>query len=584
MKWFKWRKNKKEKKSKKGNQEIINENVVDKGFDSHLNQISPESLNQINSPISPIQNEEFVFEENNELDQPSKSLSIDDAIRLSILRNNQTHLFKKDESYFLKNDKKIYEVNESPIDLYGVPLDIRFDESEAVNKNLDYQNLYLKRDIDNFNLSEDHFFKHYQNGSIFYKLKNFDYNSDVFSFFKNDTKFLLTQKQSDENKFINNLKRGQVFSEWEENDIFKLLNLENENDSFKQQELKNKIYALNKELEERIKNLNNDEINEKNVDEISYAKQVIIEKQNEISDKLYELKQDFANTEILYKVQNLYCVPIDQNSPYFSYKIENINFNIHPHDSIVIISDDSITNQLLIDVLRGDELKTSGYVYKNLVRKNQWVDVENEDFNYSRINAIELNDELKYGLISPNYLSFGLKKKDNVAVSMKKIFQSLEKNINESIKEKLISLFNFESELNKNVFELNDLNLEKFNTICDILIGKKLILMKSVCQGMAFNQKMELLNFLNKYFIKNNVTLVYASDDLNDINLIANKVIVLKAGQIVGYDSIENILTQFESINNYVIYCFKYVELKDYSQIEETSEVSEVENIEDIVD
>ncbi|RXY97205.1 hypothetical protein D8X55_00700 [Malacoplasma penetrans] len=496
---------------------------------------------------------------------------IKETLEVSALRNEEDESFKKDDLYFQdENNEVYYEQNVSPVETYGVPFEIAYDNKETIEKNLSYDAIYTETDLKNFGLPEDLFLKFFKNGSVFYKLKKEGKTEDeisVYTVFKKDTKFSDSEDEEFKKQaYLEKLKEAEFFSKWDDDfEINEILG-NNLDDSEERLSLKEKIYNLNKEIENKIERLNKVNIVDGDIGELIYTRQYIEQKQEEIKDKIYELKENFSNSNIFYKVKNLFFNTWDEDDIYFGYRLENISFDVYPNDRIVIVSDNSITNQLLVDVLKGDELKTAGYVYKNVWRKNQWVDASDLEYNYSKINNVDLNDELLYGLTSPDYLSFGIKnkRKDNVGISMQRIFKSLGVSPEDKIRDRLIELMRFESQLNKNLFELDDLNLEKFYTICDILINKKMILIKSICQGMSFNEKMELLNFLNKYFATNNITAIYASDDLNDVNLFATKVMVIKQGQLMSFKSFDQILKEFNSVNEFVIHHLKYGVVKEY--------------------
>lgn len=550
--FFKWKKKDKNIDNPSNEQKIFLDN------NNYSNNLTDQTyLNNFN------QNSNFSEDVLNEIN--TRNL-VEEATRVSAFRNLESNLFVNDDSYFNETNNEVYyeQPKESPVEKFGVPFEIGFDNKEMIQKNLSYDTFYTEMDLKNFEMSEDDFVKFYKNGSTFYKLKKPHDNEDdfpIYSFFKKDTKF--SDNESEEMKrqnFLDGLKNVTLFSKWDEDFEIKDILENNLNDSEKRSELKEKIFNLNREIEDKLERINKFNVESDDVGELIYTRKFIEQRQEEIKDKIYELKDDFANSNIFYKVKNLFFETYDEEDIYFGYKLEDISFDVYPKDRIVIVSDNSITNQLLVDVLKGDELKTSGYIYKNVLRKNQWVDTANLDYNYTTISNIDLNEELLYGLNSPDYLSFGIKnkKRDNVFMSMQRIFKSLEVSPEDKIREKLIQLMRFESQLDKKLVELDDLNLEKFFTICDILINKKMILIKSICQGMSFNEKMELLNFLNKYFALNNITAIYASDDLNDVNLFATKVMVIKEGQIMDFKSIDTILKQFNSVNEFVIHNLKY--------------------------
>ncbi len=546
----------------------INENIESNfEIDNNLN-----NLNQMESFDNPI--DEFVpqvfdgYDENSQWDFKNNINDIDEKI----------NYFEHNDDFFKTPGRIIHNKEESPINIYGIPSDIRYDHKKVVEKNLSFKNLYTKKDIEKFELSESMFIKFYKNGSIFYKLKNeFDTkNFDIYSIFKLDTTFSkidefekssiseLDDKEEKEikinleNKFVekdNNdlLNENEnnaivLFDSWKENPFNSAIDIESE-EEWKRNDLRSKIFKLNQEIESKISNYKKSMIGK--TDE---EKKELDLNQQKVRDFISETNQAFPTEQILFKIQGLVFLNYEESNIYYGYKLENINFDVYPSDRIVVISDDSVTNQLLIDVLRGDETKTSGYVYRNFSNKNQWIDV----LSIEASDAEGENTEITNELASPDYLSFLTKKKEKVVSAMKKIFKKLDKEPSALFVSELAEKMCFSDYLTKNIFALDDLMLEKFITMCDILIGKKVILMKSICQDMSIEKRNQLLTFLDNYFKNKNITAIYATEDINDVNLIGNKIMVLKQGQLMDIMSNKKIVEKFESLNDFVNYYLTY--------------------------
>ena len=512
---FKRKKSKKEKKNKKQNLNLENEELLE--FENGQQDLNVENFNY------DVQNE-----------------NIDDSIENSENQNEQI-LIDQQELNNLKQTEFQMPINEP----------IYFSQEELVNRNLYSDTLYTSYDLEAFDLKEEDVVKFFKNGSVYYKLKDPLSAVNFRKIFKKDTRFsndVSLKEMTESDLFFSDIKYFKDF------DIESALAFD---DGIKP-ELKLQIYELNEKLKSQLETIEEYKLNENELEKIAEAQKQILMNQKEIKEKIVNLKHDYANSNVFYRVSNIEFNTWNEDDIYFGYKLNDISFDIFSTDRIVIISDNSISNQLLIDVLRGDETKTSGYIYKNLVRAQKWIDIDDPEYDQYKIQSMDLNEEVYYGLTSPDYLSFGINKKDNVGITMSKIFKALQVQVNEQFKEKLLKLMKFESFLNVNVFELDDLNLEKFITICDILIGKKIILMKSICQGMTYNDKTELFKFLNKYFDAKKVTVLYAADDYLVANLLATKIMIIKEGNLIDVKRVDNLLAYFNSINDYILYTIKH--------------------------
>lgn len=428
--------------------------------------------------------------------------------------------------------------------------DLAFSQEEFINRNMIADALYTNHDLKQFNLTDNDVIKFFKNGSIYYKLKDpFDPEINK-KIFKSDTKFSL-------NNDFKNLTNDLFFDDIKHDKAFDLDEMMTFDDGISE-DLKHEVYKLNQKLQNNLTTIEEYKVSEDELDKIVRTQREIIANQQELKEKLVNLKDDYANSNVFYRIKNLEFNTWNEDDIYFGYKLKDFTFDVFSTDRIVVISDDSITNQLLIDVLRGDEPKTKGYIYKNLNREQKWIDVDNDDYNQFKVQGMDLNEEVFYGLTSPDYLSFGVNKKDNVGTTMNKIFKTLSVQVDEQFKTKLIDLLKFKRYLKVNIFELDDLNLEKFITLCDILIGKKIVLIKSICQGMSYNEKQELFKFLNKYFDRKKITVLYASDDYLEANLLATKIMVIKDSNLIEFKRVDNILKYFNSIDEFILHSLKH--------------------------
>lgn len=518
--WKKIKNKKKEKKFKKKNKKHL---IETKDFNDVEN-----NENIINELVA---NEDVTNNINEELNEKENLKTINVT--------NQSENQEINDSKEMLSDKVI-EIKDTS--------DLTFSQEEIIEKNLFYDTLYTEQELKELNLTDNEVIKFFKNGSTYYKLKEPLKNEDnPKRIFKNNTKFSLKTLGEfvERDPYFSDVKHYKKF------DFEGILAIDKDIDP----KIHEKIFELNKTLEKQLKDIESYNLDENELDSIAEAQKSILENQKQMQKMIYNLTDDFTNSDVIYRVQNIDFNTWNEDDIYFGYKLNKINFDIYKGDRIVILSENFISNQLLIDVLRGDEIKTSGYVYKNVSRSQKWIDVDEDSFDE---NVSDFNEIIFNGLMSPDYLSFGYRKRDTVATLMQKVFVALKVNVDEEFKYNLIRLMKFDDFLRKNVFELDDLNLEKFITICDILIGKKILLIKSICQGMAHNDKIELLNFLNRYFDKKRITVLYASDDFLEANIVANKIMILKDGFIVDFKNVDNVLKTHNTINDFILKTIKY--------------------------
>lgn len=388
------------------------------------------------------------------------------------------------------------------------------------------QVIFTEVDLEKFSIPKDLVQPLFKNGRIFYKKKPvYEENvAELSGFFKDNTRFVARQphRYSNSDLLDHNAKR------YEENNAF-----------LDEIDLKTKAKYLDQS--NKIKYL---------YDQLAASNKTI-----DI------LQKDHSGVPVIYKVSNLEYRNWNEDEIYYGYQLKGITFDVANCEQIVIYSDDFITNQLLIDVLRGDENKLDGYIFKNVKQVSKWVDIE--EFNLSNFDPnseANLTVELLNGLASPDYYAIGFKKKDTLNSAITKLFKTFDGKLDESFQEELIVALELDIYWNNSIGELDDLMRERFWTLCDMLIGKKVLLIKSICQNMSYNQKTNLLNLIRSYCISIRATLIYASNDFTDANVIGDRFLVINQAQLVANERIEAILTTYHSVQNFILSHITYDE------------------------
>ena len=137
--------------------------------------------------------------------------------------------------------------------------------------------------------------------------------------------------------------------------------------------------------------------------------------------------------------------------------------------------------------------------------------------NYSDYSNIEINDEnIKIGFISNNIKFFS-----------KTVYEELY-NINNDIKiiKKYLKEFNLTKILKSPISDLNYITMQKINLIKSLLNGNNIILIDNIFPYFDKYSKIEYIGFLKKYQIENNLTIIYTTNNLEDI-IFSDRVIII---------------------------------------------------------
>lgn len=121
---------------------------------------------------------------------------------------------------------------------------------------------------------------------------------------------------------------------------------------------------------------------------------------------------------------------------------------------------------------------------------------------------------------------------DELLISAKK------ENINDI--EKLLKEFNLYKYINESPLKLSYIDCQKLNLIKAILNNSKLLLIDDIFSYFDKYSKIEFIGFLKKYQIDMNMTIVYATCNLDDI-IFCDKVIMINKGELLYDGSVDKI-------------------------------------------
>lgn len=258
--------------------------------------------------------------------------------------------------------------------------------------------------------------------------------------------------------------------------------------------------------------------------------------------------------DVLYKIYN---ISFNQNhdDPNAGC-LYNFSFDIYPGDRIAILSHDSMSDLLLLDILKNDVEKDSGYVFFNLKREQKWFDIYSSEFDGFDVEMFNRRYEAIYQLQSPDYLSYGKNKNDTVDSTFKKIFNTIKQVINERLFGDLLYLLDFEKELDTLISNLDDLKKRKFIFICDVLIGKKIIIMSNLTEGFDITQKISFYRYINALYQDSDTVILFNVKDSFEVKLLANRLIIIDDGEPVVNKKIKDILNTFETLDTFIVEAF----------------------------
>ncbi len=106
---------------------------------------------------------------------------------------------------------------------------------------------------------------------------------------------------------------------------------------------------------------------------------------------------------------------------------------------------------------------------------------------------------------------------------------------------KLIDLFEFREELNKEYQILSSGNQKKLKIILGLMFKPKILWMDETTNGLDVPTVMELFNHLKKLNKKEKLTIIFASHIMEHVEMLCKKIIILDKGNVIAKGSIDSL-------------------------------------------
>lgn len=206
--------------------------------------------------------------------------------------------------------------------------------------------------------------------------------------------------------------------------------------------------------------------------------------------------------------------------------LENFNYIIKQGDIIGLLGQEGSGKSTLIKILSGNILPSEG---------NILIDGE-ENYKKLKCNSIIISDLTSKKLISNesvynNLFSLGIKYQNDPL--------NVEKSI--SIYKEIFEIDKF---INRKINQLNKLELIKVNIIISMLKGVSILFFDSALCDLKVVERNVILKLLKRLNKEYKTTIVVSSGNLDDIEKICKKIIVLNKGKIVKKGNFEDMKTE----------------------------------------
>lgn len=264
---------------------------------------------------------------------------------------------------------------------------------------------------------------------------------------------------------------------------------------------------------------------------------------NQIKDKaildiLIEIKDVKNNREKFidnYKSQQPAILEVVNLNKYFGKRenkmqaLKNVSFSIHQHEHVAILGGNGAGKTTLSEIIAGVNKTDSGEIKYHLGQTK----------NFKEKIGIQFQDSsYPTGITVKRVVTF-----------IKDVYKS---NLSKNDLNALIEIFGIDEFYNKRASSLSGGQQQRLNCLLAIIHSPKLVILDELSTGLDVNIRYRIKTFIKSYAKENDMTILLVSHDMDEVEYIADRIIIMVQGEIFINASKEEIIRKYGSINNCV--------------------------------
>ncbi|MFV8481420.1 ABC transporter ATP-binding protein [Mycoplasma sp. SK341A] len=208
------------------------------------------------------------------------------------------------------------------------------------------------------------------------------------------------------------------------------------------------------------------------------------------------------------------------------YAVNDMNLTLYQGQNVALLGSNGAGKTTTVEMIVGISNPTSGQIIYNMQEagkiNNALIGIQFQDSSYPQ----------------------GLTVKD-VIVSMKKIYGSA---LDEADIENLIKIFGIDEFIFNKASALSGGQQQRLNALLAIIHCPKLIILDELSTGLDIKIKSRLIHFIKKFAIANESSILLISHDVNEVEIIADRIVIMHKGKII-YDALkEETIAEFGSV------------------------------------
>lgn len=207
--------------------------------------------------------------------------------------------------------------------------------------------------------------------------------------------------------------------------------------------------------------------------------------------------------------------------------INGVSLNIYQNQNIALLGGNGAGKTTFVEIISGLNKQTSGeikYHFEDNANFKEYIGIQFQDSSYPV--GIKVRQVIKF------------------ITKISKI------SINKDTLNAMLYIFGIDEFYNKKASSLSGGQQQRLNCLLAILNKPKFIILDELSTGLDVTIRNKIKTFIKEYAKENNITILIISHDMDEVDYIADRIVIMKKGNIYLDMDKSDVIKKYKTLNN----------------------------------
>lgn len=244
-----------------------------------------------------------------------------------------------------------------------------------------------------------------------------------------------------------------------------------------------------------------------------------------ISDEIIINENNKENKKLLIEIKDLTKVFGHKGNKVTA--INGVSLNIYQNQNIALLGGNGAGKTTFVEIISGLNKQTSGeikYHFEDNANFKEYIGIQFQDSSYPV--GIKVRQVIKF------------------ITKISKI------SINKDTLNAMLCIFGIDEFYNKKASSLSGGQQQRLNCLLAILNKPKFIILDELSTGLDVTIRNKIKTFIKEYAKENNITILIVSHDMDEVDYIADRIVIMKKGNIYLDMDKSDVIKKYKTLNN----------------------------------